>query len=102
MPPRAEMTRVDPFHLPIERPTGVRYLVLVLACGISFVLYLHRYVAGFIKEDLRAEFGWDLVKLGWLDSMFNATYGLVQIPSGVLCDWFGARLLLGGSILLWS
>src|SRR5262249_42361853 len=30
------------------------------------------------------------------------SYGLGQVPSGILCDWFGAHLLLGGSVLLWS
>src|SRR5581483_530067 len=28
--------------------------------------------------------------------------GTGQIPSGMLCDWFGAHLLLGGSVVLWS
>lgn len=83
-------------------PTRVRLLILALACGISFVLYLHRYTWGFVKPKAAAEFGWDPVTLGWLDSLFTVTYGAAQIPSGMLCDWFGAHLLLGSSILLWS
>ena len=77
------------------RPTRVRRLVFTLACGISFLLYLHRYTWGFIKPDLQEEFGWGPVALGWLDSLFAMTYGGAQVPSGVLCDWFGAHLLLG-------
>jgi sugar phosphate permease len=84
------------------RPTRVRALVFALACSISFILYLHRYTWGFIKPDLRAEFGWDPITLGWLDSLFVLSYGMGQVPSGMLCDWFGAHLLLGGSVLLWS
>jgi ACS family D-galactonate transporter-like MFS transporter len=84
------------------RPTNVRGLILALACTISFVLYLHRYVWGFIKEDVRREFGWDPATLGWLDGLFPLSYALGQIPSGMLCDWFGAHALLGGSILGWS
>src|SRR5262245_51911969 len=84
------------------RPTHVRYLVLLLSCGVSFLLYLHRYAWGFIKKDIGEEFGWDAVTLGWLDSLFTVSYGLGQIPSGIFCDWFGARLLLGGSVILWS
>jgi ACS family glucarate transporter-like MFS transporter len=87
---------------PFERPTRVRLLVLALACGLSFLLYLHRYVWGFVKEDIQREFGWYPVTLGSLDSLFAASYALGQIPSGVLCDWFGARLLLGASAILWS
>src|SRR5205085_485651 len=77
-------------------------LVLGLACGLSFLLYLHRYTWGIIKEDVQKEFGWNTVTLGWMDGLFALSYGVGQVPSGMLCDWFGARLLLGGSVLLWS
>jgi ACS family glucarate transporter-like MFS transporter len=87
---------------PAQRPTNVRRLVLVLACMLSFVLYLHRYSWGFVKQGVRDEFGWDPVTLGWLDSLFAGSYGLAQIPSGMLGDWFGARALLGSITLLWS
>ncbi len=83
-------------------PTNVRFLILTLACGISFLLYLHRYVWGFIKEDVRQEFGWDPLTLAWLDNLFLVTYAGGQVPSGVLGDWFGAHALLGSSIFLWS
>jgi ACS family glucarate transporter-like MFS transporter len=83
-------------------PTNVRALVLALACGTSFLLYLQRYTWGFIKKDVQDEFGWDPVQLGWLDSLFAVSYGAGQVPAGVLCDWFGAHALLGSTILLWS
>src|SRR5438477_3834616 len=87
---------------PPDRPTRVRFLVLGLACGLSFLLYLHRYAWGFVKKDVQDEFGWDARVLGLLDSAFPLSYGLAQVPSGILCDWFGARVLLGGSVLGWS
>jgi sugar phosphate permease len=93
----------DPKPLALaERPTRVRWLVLSLACGLSFLLYLHRYTWGIIKEDVQKEFGWNAITLGWIDGCFPLSYGVGQIPSGILCDWFGARLLLGGSVVLWS
>jgi MFS family permease len=85
-----------------QKPTRVRALVFALACLLSFVLYLHRYVWGFIKPEIKTEFGWDDVTLGWLDSLFLASYAVGQVPSGILGDWFGAHLLLGCSVLLWS
>jgi MFS family permease len=84
------------------RPTRARLLVLALACGLSFILYLHRYAWGFVKKDVSDEFGWDTLTLGWLDSLFGLSYSLGQVPSGVLCDWFGARALLGAGVLGWS
>jgi ACS family glucarate transporter-like MFS transporter/ACS family D-galactonate transporter-like MFS transporter len=80
----------------------VRALVLTLCCALSFLLYLHRYSWGFIKRDVQQEFGWQPVELGWLDSCFVSSYGLGQVPAGMLCDWFGAHALLGSAILLWS
>jgi ACS family glucarate transporter-like MFS transporter len=85
-----------------ERPTQVRKLILALACGISFLLYLHRYSWGMIKKDVAREFHWDPVALGWLDTLFTAPYGAAQVPSGMLCDWFGAHAFLSGTIGLWS
>jgi sugar phosphate permease len=90
------------FSKPLAAPTNVRYLILALSCAVSFVLYLHRYTWGFIKKDVRDEFGWDAVTLGWMDSWFPISYGIGQVPSGMLCDWFGARALLGSMIVLWS
>ncbi|HVC94510.1 MAG TPA: MFS transporter [Pirellulales bacterium] len=84
------------------KPTNVRMLVLALSCGVSFVLYLHRYVWGFVKKDVQDEFGWNAETLGWLDGLFPASYGVSQIPIGMFCDWFGSHLLLGAMILAWS
>src|SRR5262245_54756424 len=86
----------------MPQPTRIRYLVLALACGLSFILYLQRYSWGFVKVDVQREFGWDNVELGWLDGMFAISYGVAQVPSGILCDWFGAHVLLGASAIIWS
>jgi MFS transporter, ACS family, glucarate transporter len=82
--------------------TNIRRMILVLSCAVSFVLYLHRYVWGFIKKDLADEFGWDSVTMGWLDGLFAVSYALGQIPAGILCDWFGVHMLLGSIVLLWT
>jgi MFS family permease len=92
----------DPPGRSIQRPTNVRQLIFALACGTSLLLYLHRYTWVFVKRDVREEFGWDNTTLGWLDGLFGLSYGVAQVPAGALCDWFGAHVLLGSSILLWS
>jgi sugar phosphate permease len=84
------------------RPTRIRAIIFMLACGTSFVLYLHRYTWGFIKHFVGDEFGWSEWQLGLLDSVFSASYGFGQIPSGILCDWFGPHVLLGTIIFAWS
>ena len=75
-----------------ERPTKIRWLIFALTCSISFVLYLHRYTWAMVKKDISEEFEWNATQLGYLDGIFSATYALGQIPSGILCDWFGLAL----------
>ena len=87
----------------LSRPTTrVRWIIFALACGTSWLLYLHRYAWGVIKPDLKREMGLSDLELGYLDSAFSATYGLSQIPAGLLGDLFGARWVMTLIILLWS
>ncbi|MSR57233.1 MAG: MFS transporter [Planctomycetaceae bacterium] len=94
----------DPSPTPAvaERPTQVRWLIFALACGMSFLLYLHRYTWGFIRVELQREFDWDAPTMGWLDSAFNLTYAAGQIPGGILGDWYGPRKVLVVMSLVWS
>jgi len=85
-----------------EQPTRVRWLVFALCGSTSFLLYLHRYTWGMIKPYVAEEFDWDYTTLSMLDSCFNLSYGLGQIPFGILGDWFGPGVVLGSTILLWS
>jgi ACS family glucarate transporter-like MFS transporter len=86
----------------VTRPTNVRWLIFALACGTSWLLYLHRYTFNFIKPELAKEFGYSEAQLGGLFSLFYYTYGCVQLPAGMFCDVTGSRLFLGVSIALWS
>src|SRR5262249_3596703 len=72
------------------RPTRVRWLVFALACAASWLLYLHRYAWGVVRPSLKAEDPelTDL-DLGWLDSLFNLTYALGQVPGGLAGDLRG-------------
>jgi hypothetical protein len=40
---------------PPARPTHVRWIVFVLACAVSWLLYLHRYSWGVIKPTIQQE-----------------------------------------------
>jgi len=89
-------------NLPSAPPTKTRWLIFALACGLSFLLYLHRYTWGIVKAALSEEYGWDKTTLGYLDSAFMFSYSLGQIPGGMLGDWFGPRTVLTLMILFWS
>jgi MFS family permease len=85
-----------------DRPTHFRWNVFVLACGTSWLLYLHRYIFGLIKPVLVEE--WELGKdeLGLLDSAFSLSYTGFQIPLGVATNAFGVHVMLTCMIVVWS
>lgn len=85
-----------------ERPTKVRWLIFSLACGTSWFLYLHRYTWNFVAPKLKEEYGWSDQQAQAVYSFFNITYGLGQIPSGILCDFLGPHVFLASIICLWS
>ncbi len=86
-----------------ERPTNVRWIIFALACGASFLLYLHRYTWNTVAGELNAApYNLSKTQTGFLLSLFYYTYALLQIPSGVVIDRFGPRWFLTFSILLWS
>ena len=84
-----------------DKPTGVRWAVFGLACGTSWLLYLHRYTFALIKPELVREWELDKVQLGLLDSGFSVASTLFQFPLGVTADVLGVRLVLTSLILLW-
>lgn len=86
----------------LERPTNIRWLIFGLACGTSWFLYLHRYTWNFVAPELKKEFGWSDTQAQAVYSFFNITYGLGQIPSGILCDFLGPHVFLVAIICLWS
>lgn len=84
------------------QPTKVRWLMFALACMTSWFLYLHRYTWNFIRPELKAEYDFTNTQLEGIYTAFSVTYGLGQIPSGIICDFFGPHLFLGVIIALWS
>lgn len=85
-----------------EKPTRVRWLIFVLACAASWLLYVHRYAWGVIKPEIKKEYNLTDQELGRLDFVFQPTYGLFQVPGGLAGDVWGTQLILVGSILSWS
>ncbi len=90
-----------PAGLQPQRPTHFRWTVLVLGCGVSWMMYLHRYAFSLIKPRL-IDAGYSETELGALDSVFSTCYVLFQIPSGIVADVFGAHLYLTVAIAVWS
>ncbi len=85
-----------------QRPTNFRWGILGLACGTSWLLYLHRYCFALIKPELMKEWNLDEQQLGFLDSAFSVCYTAFQFPLGIAADAIGVRLVLTALILIWT
>ena len=83
-------------------PTRVHRMVLILASMTSLVLYLHRYTWNVIRPELAREYGYTNTELEQIFSFFSFTYAFGQVPAGIVCDFFGARIFLGSLIAGWS
>jgi ACS family D-galactonate transporter-like MFS transporter len=85
-----------------HHPTHFRWNVFAMACGTSWLLYLHRYIFALIKPLLTKE--WDLGndELGLLDGAFQLPYSLCQVPLGVATNVLGVHLMLTGMLVVWS
>jgi sugar phosphate permease len=85
-----------------ERSTGIRHRVLWLTVIVYMITYMDRIAIGHAATDIRREFGFDVVTMGWIFSGFNWSYALFQIPGGWLGDRFGPRRVLTSIVLWWS
>jgi len=85
-----------------EKPTKIRWAVFVLACGTSWMMYLHRYLFALIKPRIAEEWNLGTDELGLLDSAFSLAYMLFQFPLGIAADAFGVHFVLTCLILLWA
>src|SRR4051794_16818233 len=86
----------------LSRPTNVRRQVFALACGASFLLYLHRYTWNFIGPKLEDDYHLTRTQVTFLFSLFYYTYAAGQIPSGVVIDRYGPHKYLSMIVVAWS
>ncbi|OYD60145.1 UNVERIFIED_ORG: ACS family glucarate transporter-like MFS transporter [Burkholderia sp. CF145] len=86
----------------VAAPTRVRHVILLLIFAITTFNYADRATLSVTGSAMRAEFGFDAIRMGYIFSAFSWAYVLSQVPAGWLLDRFGARRVYAASIFLWS
>jgi sugar phosphate permease len=76
--------------------------VLWLVVIVYMITYMDRVCISHAATEIRKEYGFDPVTMGWIFSGFNLSYALFQIPGGWLGDRFGPRRVLTAIVLWWS
>lgn len=84
------------------KPTYIRYKILAFLFINVVINYMDRTNISIAATALSAEFNLSSVQLGLIFSAFGWTYVALQIPGGLLTDYFGPRILYSFSLIIWS
>ncbi len=84
-----------------DRPRRAR-IVLALLVAAGVVNFLDRGSLSIANGPIRSDLHLSGGEMGALLSLFSLAYGFAQLPLGALLDRFGARLLLGCGLVVWS
>lgn len=83
-------------------PTKIRWSIFVLLLLLLAVNYIDRTSLAVAMPMIAKEFNIEPAFQGILLSAFYWTYAVMQIPSGVLTDKFGARKVITASAIAWG
>src|SRR5438477_1367691 len=86
----------------VQRPSRVRYWVIVFAVTLAVVTYIDRVSISFAAPAMSQDLGLTAVQMGWAFTAFGWAYALFEIPGGYLGDWMGPRSVLTRIVLWWS
>lgn len=106
--PNRKATRIEPTvstperTMPRAKATRVRYTVVAMGCALAFLAYIDRVAISQAAPAISSELHLSPFQMGLVFSAFGLAYSLFEIPSGWLCDRFGARSVLTRVVLWWS
>ncbi len=69
---------------------------------LALLLYIDRICISVAKDPVAADLHLSDKAMGWVLSAFALGYALMQVPSGILADRFGPRIILTGIVSFWS
>ena len=79
-----------------------RYRVLVFLFFLTLILYLDRISISLLGVRIKSAFNLTNEQFGWVLGAFSLAYALFEIPSGIMGDRMGQRLVLIRIVLWWS
>ena len=85
-----------------SKPTGTRWLVLVLLSFMYLITYMDRSNISVAQPEIAKQFGLNKNAMGLVLAAFTWAYALGQVPSGWFGDRFGPKRVLTVIMTLWS
>ncbi|MDB5386078.1 MAG: sauU 2 [Planctomycetaceae bacterium] len=85
-----------------ERPTFVRYLVLLFLCTLAFIFYLDRICISKAVPKIMEELNLTKTDMGFVLAAFTLSYALFEVPIGWWGDRYGSRGVMARIVIGWS
>lgn len=79
-----------------------RYWLVLGMFLLAMLLYVDRACISAAKDSIATELQLSNKQMGWVLSIFALGYALFQVPSGLLADRFGPRIILTSVVAFWS
>jgi sugar phosphate permease len=86
----------------VERTTRLRFGVLLAACGLAILGYIHRVGFAQALPEIQRRFEFTNTESSYVFVSFFLAYGLFEVPWGLVGDKLGVRNLLVILVLGWS
>src|SRR5258706_5433898 len=86
----------------MNRVFPYRYRILLFLFSLLFVTYLDRITIGLVGKRIISEFHLTNTQFGWVLSAFSLAYAIFEIPSGIMGDRKGQKVVLIRIVLWWS
>ncbi|MBV8573220.1 MAG: MFS transporter [Acidobacteriaceae bacterium] len=85
-----------------QRPTHVRYWVVVFAVALAIFSYIDRVALSRAAGTISKELALSKEQMGWVFFAFASAYAAFEIPSGYMGDRWGPRRVLTRIVAWWS
>ncbi|SIO65380.1 MFS transporter [Paraburkholderia phenazinium] len=80
----------------------IQWVAITFLTLAGIVNYLDRSTLSIANHSVSGDLGLSASQMGLLLSAFSFSYAFAQLPMGALLDRFGARLMLGVGMFVWS
>ncbi len=85
-----------------QKPTTVRYWVVVFAVILAIITYIDRVALSQAAPQISKDLNLTKDQMGWVFFGFLTAYALFEIPSGYMGDRLGPRNVLTRIVVAWS
>ncbi len=82
--------------------TNFRWFMAMLIFSITFISYMDRVNLSVATPTIMQEFGFTKVDMGFLQTAFFVGYALMQVPGGMMAEYFGQRIASTVAVSWWS